>query len=512
VFPDAEDVEVPVPEESGDNALPSDDKTEKSKRELQRIPPPVYNSFPGTSAPGFGAAGTLNLGPPVIDEPYFAPAGNVTNTNITRDRNQDAETAIISINIWGGNHIITAFYKWINKKNMFIYTRTSDDFTSRTRRMPLPSNYDQFSFDPYLAVNPYNSGVFPKTVYLVGEGRENLDSQGKRIRQAILGWRSRDGGKTWQGPAIIATGNTTKLDKPHIAVSWHPGTRGWIYVGYRDNAGKLVVRRSTNGGNSFSKPYIITRKNAPHSNGLQLMVSPRTGYVYAVWLDSRADRIFWAYSTNRGQTWTTPTVFPSARTPARNLLLGAVKHVARAPSLPIARLNWAANNGRGRISVVWHECSSKPKNDADNDPLGIPDCMDPGQHTDVYYASAWLRGGSTRKIRINDNRVRDQFMPALDFDARGNVLVTFYDRRLDSNNINYNLYRAWIDQNGRPIKPNQRVSNFDSTPNSNWPRPIFIGDYHETWMTTVNGRDTWHSSWTGENRNNADIFISTIHP
>jgi len=190
--------------------------------------------------------------------------------------------------------------------------------------------------------------------------------------------------------------------------------------------------------------------------------------------------------------------------------MGSLYRIGRAPTMPIARFNWAANNGRGRISVVWHECSSKPKTDRAGDKF--PDCMDPGQHTDVYYASVWLRGGNTNKVRVNDNRIRDQFTPALDFDAKGNVLVTFYDRRDDRNNINYHLYKAWINQNGRPISRNRRVSSFASTPNSGWPRSNFIGDYHETWMIPLNSRDTWFSSWTGEYRDNADIFISTIRP
>ncbi len=106
-------------------------------------------------------------------------------------------------------------------------------------------------------------------------------------------------------------------------------------------------------------------------------------------------------------------------------------------------------------------------------------------------------------------------MPALDFDANGNLLVTFYDRRDDTGtdpNVDYRLYRSRIDENGQALQSNLMVGNFASTPQLSWTRPEFIGDYHETWMTPVNGIDTWYASWTGEANNNADIFLSTIQP
>ncbi|GAB4365639.1 MAG: hypothetical protein Kow0060_23090 [Methylohalobius crimeensis] len=136
-----------------------------------------------------------------------------------------------------------------------------------------------------------------------------------------------------------------------------------------------------------------------------------------------------------------------------------------------------------------------------------------GQHTDVYYA-ALTPSGDTPKTRINDATVRDQFFPALDFDTSGNLIVTFYDRRDDPLNVSYRLYRAYIDPDGNHLPPtqNQAVSPFFSTPQSNWSFPNFIGDYHESWSTVLNGVTIWFSSWTGTSNNYADIFISTIQP
>ncbi len=80
---------------------------------------------------------------------------------------------------------------------------------------------------------------------------------------------------------------------------------------------------------------------------------------------------------------------------------------------------------------------------------------------DVYYTAKGPRGWQA-KVRINDVTINDQFMPALDFDSSGNLVVTFYDRRDDPNNLLYHLYMAHIDSNGTRLEPTSRVSNFQS--------------------------------------------------
>ncbi|HEB66913.1 MAG TPA: hypothetical protein ENI93_03100 [Gammaproteobacteria bacterium] len=215
-------------------------------------------------------------------------------------------------------------------------------------------------------------------------------------------------------------------------------------------------------------------------NGLQLLVSPFSGYLYALWSDFKSDRIYWARSVDHGASWSARSVFPNAATPAHFLMKKqGLKGLNQAPSFPIARFNWPA----GKISVVWHECNGKP----------FASCAGNRMHTDVYYASIGS-SGATNKIRINDDvGFNDQFMPALDFSAAGDVLATFYDRRDDPNNVNYRLYRAWFNASGFPISGNQPVSAFSSTPMENVVQPRFIGDYHEAWMSTVDGEDTWYS-------------------
>ena len=133
--------------------------------------------------------------------------------------------------------------------------------------------------------------------------------------------------------------------------------------------------------------------------------------------------------------------------------------------------------------------------------------------TNVYYA-ALVPGGVDQKLLLNDDGgTTDQFMPALDFDATGDHVITFYDRRDDTTNTSYRLYRAYTDIGGSAIQSNQDASLFSSTAQNSWTVGPFIGDYHETWNTSINGVSTWLSSWIGVNtNNNSDVFISTIQP
>ena len=86
-------------------------------------------------------------------------------------------------------------------------------------------------------------------------------------------------------------------------------------------------------------------------------------------------------------------------------------------------------------------------------------------------------------------------MPALDFDGTGNLIVTFYDRRDDPNNLLYHEYMAHIDSNGNLLEPNTRVSTFQSNP-LNYPHS-FIGDYQDIWDQSFSTGEFYLSGWVG---------------
>ncbi len=104
-------------------------------------------------------------------------------------------------------------------------------------------------------------------------------------------------------------------------------------------------------------------------------------------------------------------------------------------------------------------------------------------------------------------------MPALDFDSTGNMIVTFYDRRDDWQNIGYHLYSARINSGGNRLEPNIQVSTFQSDP-GRYTDPLFedfIGDYQDVWSQDFGGIEYYLPSWVGI-PNDGDIWMSAIQP
>ena len=418
----------------------------------------------------------------------------IGSVNMTNDSYQDTEPAVVALTIGNTDYITTAYIKFPSSR-FRIYTATTNDYFNAIyhRLIYVPSPYTR-SADPMLDANIYSNGIAPKRVYLTGllldDGATNT---------AIAVWRTDNGGLSWTSPTFVASSNNSgyPVDKPDIAVSWYSGTRGHVYVAYVQlgNPDSLYVARSRNGGLSFEPPVLVATAN--DINGAQVLVNPYYGYVYVLWTDFEDDTIKMSSSYDYGQTWTYPE---TAATATVKMLGGSSSdHIyggsrgIRAGSLPMARFNWVAN----RICVVWHEkeagSSTPPR-------------------TDVYYTSKSPSGWQV-KVRVNDVQTNDQFMPGIDFDTSGNLIVTFFDRRDDPGNLLYHEYMARISPTGTLLEPNTRVSTFQSDPQaySYYPTYIFLGDYQDNWDWTFIPGEYYIPSWVGI-PSVGDIYLSVIQP
>lgn len=424
---------------------------------------------------------------PFTESPEFpAPASVLYTVNVSNDTNQDMEPSVVSLTLGSTDYTTTAYIKYVNgiAKNHFA---TTTDFVNFTRgQLSIPAGYT-WSADPMLDANIFTSGIAPGRVYCAGIVYNQYPISPPN---AIAVWRSNNGGITWSQPTLAAVNNSSNyfLDKPDIVVSWHSGSLGYVYVIYTlynnsdPNQNQILVRRSTNGGLSFTAPFAVTSGSVSMS---QIVVSPWTGYVYALWVDFSANQIKMSRSTNYGQSWSPPETAASGNMAESTFTInGGV----RAATVPMARFNSVAN----RICLVWHEREQ------------------PGSNlTDIYYTSKSPSGWQT-KVRINDVQTNDQFMPALDFDETGDLKVTFYDRRDDSNNLKYHLYIAHIDQIGNNLQPNERASTFQSDPTQYANR--FIGDYQDLWLWTFLSGDKYNAAWVGIPLTIGDIYLTGIQP
>jgi len=385
--------------------------------------------------------------------------------------------------------------------------------------------------DPVLAVNPFFDYLIP------GPGRTYLAGveYGDSAQGMLNVWYSDDGGRTgWVNsqtglPNRVTIGSHPAYkywDKTSIAVSGHSGTRGVVYVSALTgdpsvpNDRRIRVYRSTDGGLSYTEP------SAPNSGvavsgrvqSPTLSVDTYTGDVYLFWIDWTNSRIRVAKSTQMGASFLemqwlqlpqnpstllqpqavdcTPT---SVNTTCDNLCASDDYSCVKADSMIAQRFNVVSNT----FGVVWHQ-----RNLNDN-------------RTDVYFAYYSPYNFWSTPVRVNEVTTGDQWHPALALDNSGNYLVTYYDRRDDSNGFWYRIYAtklySWGGRIGADTLVTTDYSHITSlrlgfpTPEYPSARNIYtMGEYHDVWF--------WNGHWTlsyifaPPSTYDDDVYLSVVNP
>jgi hypothetical protein len=386
----------------------------------------------------------------------------VANTiGVTNDATQESEPTVISMQKGGTfttEHTAIVENRFVSfgrpKLTSFHTTATpptsATDFGSPVD-LPIPTGY-AYAADPYLAENPYSTGVAPGRIYCSGV-LYNDNSFGNA--SAIAVWSSDDGGATWNSPWIVATaaGNGHALDKPMIAVSYYSGTRGtvyvtWVNVNSNNTAQNTINIRKSVVANGVLSFVDFNDAQTPSNPGVPLatafahyptvVTDTAWSTVYVIW------RNFGSGAANdirsaSSQNWT------STSTVANNNLLPQNTAIFGGPvvnSMPMARFNAAAR----AISVVYAA-------------YGLDGSGNVTTTTDIFYtygATTWVT-----PVRVNGdpldptdpNAARpDQFLPALDCTSTGNVIVAYYDRREDSANLNYREYYTYMTYAGASLQ------------------------------------------------------------
>lgn len=411
------------------------------------------------------------------------------SANASADANRDAEPSVIAITAGGSDRTTSAVIKYA--PGPFIYYSSTTDFANFLRGR-MPTTGYTYSGDPYLDLNPSAGGVAPYRTYCAGISFNSTTSP-QNSPNAIVVWHSdpADNGAWTSAPAIVdSRGAGYLLDKPSMTVSWHNGVDlGYVYTAYTsfdyvNNNSAIVVARSTDGGVTFPQKTILAYGGGATS-GLavvfsQVVVAPNSGVVYVLWVNEGASDIRMASSSDFGVTFGAHEIAATVNLVQRPALNGGI----RAPSMPMARYNSVANS----INVVWHDGSSG--------------------NTEIQYAYRDSFGWHRPPTPIVQFAMNDQFMPALDFNSQGNVVVTYYDRHADPSNLAYRGYEAFINASGTRLDANdQWMGGFDSTVPANG----FIGDYQGVWdWTYATGGERAIGSWIGITGTINDNWLTQI--
>jgi hypothetical protein len=288
--------------------------------------------------------------------------------------------------------------------------------------------------DPSVAVDRAGAFYF---------GRIDLDG--------IAVYKSTDGGVTFPRSTISSSGLAGIQDKPLIAVDSTGGPfDGNVYASWTNavsNVLNIRFARSSDGGSSFSNS--IPLSSTTLNQGSMTAVGPG-GQLYVVWMEA-GTKIYVRKSIDGGSTFA-----PSVLVASVNPIIGVVdsstaqfcgrtlKGSIGFSNPPIIAVDTSGSPTNGRLYVVFSS----------------------GAVPAVYLTSS-DDGGQTWRApsQLNDDATtNDHWLPFVAVAPDGKVATMWYDRRLDAENLLFDVFMAISVDGGSSFGPNVRITEVSSPP------------------------------------------------
>ena len=292
---------------------------------------------------------------------------------------------------------------------------------------------------------------------------------------------SSNNGTSWN-PMVIATSvNGYELsDKPWLQIDTNPNSprANSLYVSNTQfGAGSnttIFVSHSTDSGQSWSGVAVSPEAIYPNINQFSDMTTDSSGNVYLTYMyctanDSNGEcggttaTMYIQKSTDGGNTWSSQVVIGT---------------VTLAPSSTCGAFYGCLPNTSERVSdipVIGVDNSGGPHNGN----LYVVEYNWTGSYMQVLVTTS-TDGGSTwgTPVPVAPNSDKhDQFFPWLNVDSKGNVGVTWLDRRNDPNNVNYEAFASWSSNGGASFHKNVDIASTPSDPFDDGFGSGFMGDY-----------------------------------
>jgi hypothetical protein len=270
----------------------------------------------------------------------------------------------------------------------------------------------------------------------------------------MFAYRWKDNASGWEGPFEILNrpeGGTPFADKPWLGCD---GTTGpfsnRVYASWTEITAtqRIAMRYSADRGVTWSNTRLVS--NSTLAQGSVIAIGP-DGTVHVAWRDTSAgSRLGYDRSFNGGESFGVDQ-FPI------NIAAIPQDPVFRRNSHPTMDVDRSAGPHSGNIYIAWSDSRN----------------VDP----DILLIRS-IDGGETwsEPIRVNDDVLRngrDQWFPWLSVDPEGRVIVTFFDRRRDPANRDYEIWGAVSRDGGQTFDTNFLISDTPSDGGLN----DFIGDY-----------------------------------
>lgn len=272
----------------------------------------------------------------------------------------------------------------------------------------------------------------------------------------IAVFKSIDGGRSFPQSASAGTVDGSGInDKPTIAADNTGGQfDGTVYASWTfasSNVLRVVFSASTNGAAGFSSPVYLT--DGPRDQGSFPAVGPR-GELYVLWRDEGTQKLYVRKSIDGGATFAPPKLVASV-SPIGEADSETVQYCGpvlngklRASGSPILAVDRSVGPTSGKVYVVFNSHGA-----------GV-------DGSDVYLTTS-ADGGQTwsTPLRLNDDATSsDQFMPFVVVAPNGALAVSWYDRRLDPQNLLMDMFMRVSTDGGASFGPNLKITEVSFPP------------------------------------------------
>lgn len=235
--------------------------------------------------------------PDVLPEPLAGEVSRTSERRISSQENTRSESDI-RINFWDPSKVIAASNNLEGSGHQAQYWSTDGGQTWGETTLPVVGQ-DSFHSDP--TVDWTSDGTAWSTAIGISEAAETL-----RLRL----YRSTDNGATWVFDSTI-TGNQTGADKQmawidHGATSPHLDT---MYVIWHNGRPVYMNRKRRNG--SWGSPVKVSGAETLGTGIGADVKTNSAGVVFGFWPDTGSRRIFMVKSTNGGQSYSKPKAIAS---------------------------------------------------------------------------------------------------------------------------------------------------------------------------------------------------------
>ncbi|MFN7118432.1 MAG: T9SS type A sorting domain-containing protein [Saprospiraceae bacterium] len=340
--------------------------------------------------------------------------------------------------------------------------------------------------------------------------------------KAALHWAiSNDGGATWkrqntfidEGELADITASAGQLpDKEWLASDLSNSLyRGNVYVAYAylnstDTTYNIFVKTKAASGTTFGAAVDLTPADILFAQFTSIDVDAQ-GVVHVMFAGAKAEdevaSLYHCKSTNGGASFSAPvkiapfflSCFPPGTDSTCNLTGVDPNRVYPCPHLRVDKSN---GPNQGNLYVVWTA-------------NGLTELKTVG--TDIYFSKSENGGATWSQPRVlNNDKINkvDQFFPSMAVNPQGTLVITWYDRREDSDNEMTQYYMTTSKDGGDSFENDFAVStdasDFTVIGQSN--AKFGVGEY--TQVVTTNGYAIPFWADGRSNDGNIEIFTSLV--